>query len=151
MLRTLVHVQWTHLCRFAINSTLKSKSKVLRYFIDSRINVEKKGELKWKRRRRFDVDNSSIRLSKLTKYGWVLHVDFSMSFWCQIDVTSKLFFWRNAASWFYFLLYYVFSLAIYSKINLKFEVWKMLPSRCNFNVRCMWRSNMNIPFMLKWI
>ena len=31
-----------------------------------------------------------IRLSKSTKYRWVLHVDFSMSFRRQIEVTSVL-------------------------------------------------------------
>ena len=50
-----------------------------------------KGESTWKLWHRFDVDISTwIRLSKSTKYRWVLHVDFSMSFRRQIDVTSVL-------------------------------------------------------------
>ena len=40
---------------------------------------------------RFDVDISKwIRLSKSTKYGWLLHVDFSMLFQRQINATSVL-------------------------------------------------------------
>ena len=50
-----------------------------------------KGESTWKLWHRFDVDTSTwIRLSKSTKYWWVLHVYFSMSFRRQIDVTSVL-------------------------------------------------------------
>ena len=50
-----------------------------------------KGESTWKLWHRFDVDISMwIRLSKSTKYRWVLHVDFSMSFRRPIDVTSVL-------------------------------------------------------------
>ena len=50
-----------------------------------------KGESTCKLWHRFDVDISTwIRLSKSTKYRWVLHVDFSMSFLRQIDVTSVL-------------------------------------------------------------
>ena len=50
-----------------------------------------KGESTWKLWHRFEVDISTwIRLSKSTKYRWVLHVDFSMSFRRQIDVTSVL-------------------------------------------------------------
>ena len=50
-----------------------------------------KGESTWKLWHWFDVDISTwIRLSKSTKYRWVLHVDFSMSFRRQIDVTSVL-------------------------------------------------------------
>ena len=37
-----------------------------------------------------DIDLMSIGFSKSTKYRWVLHVDFSMSFRRQIDVTSAL-------------------------------------------------------------
>ena len=53
------------------------------------INFERESTSKlW---HRFDVDISTwIRLSKSTKYRWVLHVDFSMSFRRQIDVTSVL-------------------------------------------------------------
>ena len=50
-----------------------------------------KGEFTWKLWHWFNVDISMwIRLSKSTKYRWVLHVDFSMSFRRQIDVTSVL-------------------------------------------------------------
>ena len=50
-----------------------------------------KGESTWKIWHRFDVDISTwIRLSKSTKYRWVLHVDFFMLFRRQIDVTSAL-------------------------------------------------------------
>ena len=50
-----------------------------------------KGESTWKLWQRFDVDISTwIWLSKSTKYRWVLHMDFSMSFRRQIDVTSVL-------------------------------------------------------------
>ena len=39
----------------------------------------------------FDVEISTwIRLSKLTKYRWVLYVDFSISFRRRIDVTAVL-------------------------------------------------------------
>ena len=49
-----------------------------------------KGESTWKLWHRFDVDISTwIRLSKSTKYRWVLHVDFSMSFRRQIDFCSR--------------------------------------------------------------
>ena len=69
-----------------------------------------KGESTWKLWHRFDMNILTwIRLSKSMKYRWVLHVDFSMSFQSQIDVTfhfltfsalgtySKLF-WYNAES-----------------------------------------------------
>ena len=50
-----------------------------------------KEEFTWKWLHRFDVEISTwIRLSKSTKYRWILHVDFSMSFWHRIDVTSVL-------------------------------------------------------------
>ena len=50
-----------------------------------------KGESTWKLWHRFDMEISTwIRLSKSTKYRWVLHVDFSMSFRRQIEVTSVL-------------------------------------------------------------
>ena len=50
-----------------------------------------KGESTLKLWHQFNVDISTwIRLSKSTKYWWVLHVDFSMSFRRQIDVTSVL-------------------------------------------------------------
>ena len=50
-----------------------------------------KGESTWKLWHRFDVDISMwTSLSKSTKYRWVLHVDFSMSFQRQIKVTSVL-------------------------------------------------------------
>ena len=53
--------------------------------------IDLKGESTWKLWHRFDVDISTwIRLSKSTKYWWVLHVDFSMSFRCQSDLTSAL-------------------------------------------------------------
>lgn len=39
----------------------------------------------------FDMDNSTlVRLLKSMRYGWILNKVFSMSFWCWIDVTSKL-------------------------------------------------------------
>ena len=45
----------------------------------------------WKLEYRFDEENSRwIRLSKSTKYRWVLHVDFSLSFQRRIDTTSIL-------------------------------------------------------------
>ena len=48
-----------------------------------------KGKSTWKLWHRFNMENSTwIRLSKSIKYWWVFHVDFSMSFWRQIDVTS---------------------------------------------------------------
>ena len=50
-----------------------------------------KGESTWKLWHRFDLDISMwIRLSNSTKYRWVLHVDFSVSFRRQIGVTSLL-------------------------------------------------------------
>ena len=50
-----------------------------------------KGKWMWKLWHRFDVDISTwIRLSKSTKYRWVLHVNFSMLFRRQIDITSVL-------------------------------------------------------------
>ena len=50
-----------------------------------------KGESTWKLWHWFDVETSTwIRLSKSTKYRWVLHVDFSMSFRCRFNVTSVL-------------------------------------------------------------
>ena len=50
-----------------------------------------KAESTWKLWHRLGVDMSMwIRLSKSTKYWWVLHVDFSVSFRRQIDVTSVL-------------------------------------------------------------
>ena len=49
------------------------------------------GESTWRLWHRFDVEISTwIRLSKSTKYRWVLHVDFSMSFRRWIEVTSVL-------------------------------------------------------------
>ena len=39
----------------------------------------------------FDVEISTwIQHSKLVKYRWVLHMDFSMSFQCRINVTALL-------------------------------------------------------------
>ena len=50
-----------------------------------------KDESPWKLWHRFDVGISTwIRLSKSTKYRWVLHMDFYMSFRRQIDLTSVL-------------------------------------------------------------
>ena len=50
-----------------------------------------KVESTWKLWHRFDMEISKwIRLPKSTKDRWVLHVDFSMSFRCQIDKTSLL-------------------------------------------------------------
>ena len=50
-----------------------------------------KGESTWKLWHRFDMEVSTwTRLSKSAKYRWVFHVDFSMSFRCQIDVTAVL-------------------------------------------------------------
>ena len=80
-----------------------------------------KGESTWKWWHRFDVDISTwIRLSKSTKYRWVLHVDFSMSFRRQIDVTSALCF--HSIIFWHFLLWE--PILNYSGIML---------SRCNFN------------------
>ena len=73
--------QWTHPRRFAIGSTSKfhvgSSSKLHRF---------------WKANPRgnYDIDSTWIRLSKSTKYRWVLHVDFSTLFRRRIDVTSVL-------------------------------------------------------------
>ena len=69
-----------------------------------------KSKSTWKLWHWFDVEISKwIRLSKSTKYWWVLHVNFSMSFRRWIDVTSVL-----AVS---ILSFYVFSaLGIYSKL-----------------------------------
>ena len=73
--------QWTHLCRFTINSTSKfhvqSSSKLHRFW---------KTNPRWN----YDINSTWIRLSKSTKYRWILHVNFSMSFPCRIDVTSVL-------------------------------------------------------------
>ena len=94
----------THLQRFRTNLTLKfhekSSSKLHRF---------------WKANPCADCDINStwIRISKSTKYGWVSHVDFSMSFRRRIDVISVLLtflLWRPILS--------------YSGIVL---------SRCNFN------------------
>ena len=50
-----------------------------------------KGESTWKLWHRFNVDISTWnQLSKSTKYRWVLHVNFSMLFRRQINVTSVL-------------------------------------------------------------
>ena len=50
-----------------------------------------KSESTWKLWHRLDVEISTwIRLSKSTKYGWVFHVDFPMSFRRRIAVTSLL-------------------------------------------------------------
>ena len=50
-----------------------------------------KGESTWRLWHRFDVDISTWnRLSKMTKYRWVLHMDFSMLFRRQINLTSVL-------------------------------------------------------------
>ena len=66
-----------------------SASNIRRYFIDY------DRQICVKRWHRFDVRNStSIRLPKSTKYQWVLHVVFSMSFRCWINVTVKLLGWR---------------------------------------------------------
>ena len=48
-------------------------------------------ESTWKLWHRFDVEISTwIRLSKSTKYRWVLHVDFLTLFLRRIEVTSVL-------------------------------------------------------------
>lgn len=73
-----------------------------------------------------------------------------MLFRYRIGATSKLAAWRNIGSCFHFVLWQVSSLATYSKLNLKFEVWKLLLIRCSFNVKLAWRSNVDIPFRLKW-
>ena len=71
----------------------------IRHWFDVEISPEKfveitsilKGKSTWKLWHRFDVDISTwIRLSKSTKYRWVFHVHFSMSFRRQIDVTAVL-------------------------------------------------------------
>ena len=50
-----------------------------------------KGESTWKLWHRFDVDISTwIRLSKSTKYRWVLHVDFSMAFQRQVETVGTV-------------------------------------------------------------
>ena len=50
-----------------------------------------KDESTWKLWHQFDVEISTwIRLSKSTKYRWVLNVDFSTLFRRRIDVTSVL-------------------------------------------------------------
>ena len=50
-----------------------------------------KDESTWKLWHRFDVEISTlIPLSNSTKYRWVLHVDFYMSFRYRIDVISVL-------------------------------------------------------------
>ena len=55
------------------------------------ISLSLKGESTWNLLYRFDRKISTwIRHSKLTKYWWVLHVDFSMSFQRRIDVTAVL-------------------------------------------------------------
>ena len=41
-------------------------------------------------------------------------------------------------------------LAIYSKLNLKFEVWKLLLIRFNFNVKSTWTWDIYITFTLEW-
>ena len=74
--------KWTHLCRFAIDSTsefhVESLWRFHRFW-----NVNSRGN--------YDVEISAwIRLSKTTKYRWVLLVDFSISFERRIDVTSVL-------------------------------------------------------------
>ena len=50
-----------------------------------------KGETTWKLWHQFDEDISTwIWLWKSSKYQWILHVDFSMSFRLQIEVTYVL-------------------------------------------------------------
>ena len=50
-----------------------------------------KGESTWKLWHRFNLKISTwVRLSKSTKYRWVLHVDFSMLLRPRIDVTALL-------------------------------------------------------------
>lgn len=72
-----------------------------------------KGESTWKEWHLFDVDNSMlIRLSESVKCWWVLHMFFSMSFRCRINVTSKLAAWCNIGSCYHFVfvsfLFYLF-------------------------------------------
>ena len=63
-----------------------------------------KGESNWKEWHLFDMDNSTlIRLSKSVKCWWVLHMFFSMSFRCRINVTSKLAAWCNIGSCYHFV------------------------------------------------
>ena len=58
-------------------------------------------ESTWKLWHRFELEISTwIRLSKPTKYRWVLHVDFSKLLRCRIDVTSVL-----SVLWNYFLTF----------------------------------------------
>ena len=77
----VVEPQWTHPRQFAIDSTSKfhvdSSSKLHRFW-------------KTNPRRNYDIVSTWIRLSKLTEYRWVFHVDFSTSFLRRIDVTSVL-------------------------------------------------------------
>ena len=88
---------------------------------------------------RFNVDNStSIVLSKSMKYWWVLHVVFFMLFRSLIDITLALIPFCVVVS----------SLVTYSKLNLKFEIWKALLIRCNFKVKLTWTSNIYI--LLRW-
>ena len=115
------------------------------------ISANFKRQTTWKRWHRFNVDNStSIQLSKSMKYRQIFCLDFSMSFRCWIDIASKLVVWRKTGSRFHFVMWEVSPLSIYSKLNLKFEICKMLLNRCNFNVKWTWGSNKDIPFILKW-
>ena len=84
---------------FTINGYPMDTSSSIRHRLDVEIPREKfpeitsalKGESTWKLWHRFNAHISTwIRLSKSTKYRWVLHMDFSMSFRRQIDVTSVL-------------------------------------------------------------
>ena len=120
-----------------------------RMFVD--ISSIMKDESTCKGWQQFDLDNwTSIWLSKTIKCCSILYVVFSMSFFCWIDVTSKLAAWRNIGSCFHFVLCLVSPLTIYFKLNLKFEIWKALLIRCHFNVKLTWASNIYISFTLKW-
>ena len=81
-------------CMFSIQM---DRSSSIRYWFDVEIPWGKfvkissilNCESAWKLWHRFEVKISMwIWLSKLTKYWWFLHLDFSMSLWHQIDVTT---------------------------------------------------------------
>ena len=83
--KNILSTQWTRLRRFSVDSTMKI------HWQSVDISWTKKGKSTCKEWHRFDVNNStSIQLSKLTKYRWVLHVYFSITFQCRINITSEL-------------------------------------------------------------
>ena len=81
-----VTFQWTHFLRFVIDFDVEIPR---RKFVE--ISLILKAESTWKLWHRVCVEVSTwIRISKSTKHRWVLHVDFSMLFRCQIDVSAVL-------------------------------------------------------------